>query len=415
MNIIKTVELDLCVSCEICSSACPENAISMRLLRGQFLPEVNENQCNMCGICLEVCPGIDIYTLDLMEEDNFMDIIKQNSIECFSGFCKDNQIRKLSTSGGLITKLIIELIKNREFDAAFVLKFHKPNDSPVRLTISNDIGEIIKSAGSKYIPASVYNVIETLKVKDEKKYIIVGTSCQILGIKKFMRKNKISDKNLLFLGLFCDATLNLNFLKFIKELYAKSTEKTEEFFFRTKEKYGWPGHSKIVFNSGRSLILDRMIRISLKKYFNLNRCLFCFDKLNRLSDISFGDCYIQKTQNKEGSSNIIIRTSKGKEIIDSFASIFDLKEEKLIKILLSQNIMKKYKNFLYARLLAKNKSLFPIKVKSYKVSYLDRIKLKVFQYYLGLGQNYKCTRILIDFLFRKLMNKLNLFLKYVIK
>ncbi len=414
MNITKTVALDLCVSCEICSSACPENAISMRSLRGQFIPEVNENLCNMCGICLEVCPGIDIFTLDLMEEDNFMDIIKQNSIECFSGFCKNNQIRKLSTSGGLVTKLIVELIKNREFDAAFVLKFQKSNDRPARLAMSNDIGEIIKSAGSKYIPASVYNVIEILKEKDKKKYIIVGTPCQILGIKKFIRKNKILEKNLLFLGLFCDATLNFNFLKIINDLYGKSKENTDEFYYRTKEKYGWPGHSKIVFNSGRSLILDRTIRISLKKYFNLNRCLFCFDKLNRLSDISFGDCYIKKKQNKEGNSNIIIRTSKGKEIIESFASIFDLKEEKLVKILLSQNIKKKYKNFLYARVLAKNKSLYPIRVKSYKVNYLDKIKLKLLQYYLSLGQNYKYTRILIDFLFTKLLNKLNLFLKYII-
>ncbi len=415
LNIEKTVELDLCVSCEICKSVCPTNAISMRFSYGKFIPEINKTKCNMCSKCFEICPGIDIFPFNLMKNIDFMDIIKENVIECFTGFSKNTIFRKAATSGGLITNLVIELIENKEYDAAFILNFQKFNDKPARLEISNNIDEIIESAGSKYIPASVYNIIEILKKKDNKKFIIIGTSCQILGIKKFINNYNISEKNLLFLGLFCNATLNFNFLKYVQDLYSKSKESIFKFCYRTKEKYGWPGHSKIIFNSGRSLILDRNVRISLKKYFNLKRCLFCFDKLNRLSDISFGDCYIQEKQDKEGISNIIIRTRKGKEIRDSYGAILDLKEENLEKILISQNIKKKYNGFLYARNLAEKESNVSLINNFYKINYVDRINLILQQYYLGLGQKYKRTRILIGIILTRLLNMLNPFLKHIIK
>ena len=57
-DITKTTKLDLCVSCEICESVCPTNAISMRFSYGKFIPEINETLCNRCSKCFEICPGI---------------------------------------------------------------------------------------------------------------------------------------------------------------------------------------------------------------------------------------------------------------------------------------------------------------------------------------------------------------------
>jgi coenzyme F420-reducing hydrogenase beta subunit len=59
-----------------------------------------------------------------------------------------------------------------------------------------------------------------------------------------------------------------------------------------------------------------------KRYFGLNRCLYCYDKLNNLADISFGDCYIKGKTDKEGKSNIIIRTGKGEQIFNRCSQLF---------------------------------------------------------------------------------------------
>jgi coenzyme F420-reducing hydrogenase beta subunit len=216
-NIIKTRELDLCTSCEICIAVCPKDAVAMEYKFGQFLPKVDDKKCTKCGLCLKLCPGIDIDPLKLRQKKISNHIIDGHFLESYTAYSNNPEIRKNSASGGLITTLIIELIKNKEFDAVFVLDFDKFDDKPARLKATNNINEIINAAKSKYIPASVYNIIKTLDKKDNKKYIIVGTSCQIYGMKKFIKNFNISEKNILFLGLFCEKTLNFNIIRYFED------------------------------------------------------------------------------------------------------------------------------------------------------------------------------------------------------
>ena len=293
LNVNKTRLMNLCVSCEICLAICPVHAISFEYIYGQFLPIIDDEICIKCRVCLKVCPGIEIDPFELRSikvKDKDLD---GHYLECYTAYSKNLNIRAESTSGGLITTLVKELIEKKKFDYAFVLLFKTFNYSPIRISPIKNINDILKSSKSKYLPASVYNVITSLSKGNDEKYIIIGTPCQIRGIKKFLKEKKISEKNLLFFGLFCDRTLNFNFNQYIKDVYGKKNEDLVKFEYRTKEKYGWPGNSLVYFNTGRKILINKMVRMSLKKYFQLERCLYCYDKLNRLADISFGDCYIK--------------------------------------------------------------------------------------------------------------------------
>ena len=185
-NVTRTRDLDLCLSCEICSTVCPADAIAMEYRAGQFLPRVDDDKCTDCELCLEICPGIDIDPFELRYKNITDDMFNGPCLESYSAYSNDANIRKISTSGGLITTLIIELIKNKEFDAAFVLPFDTFTGKPARLKAIKEISEIFNSAKSKYIPASVHNVIVALKKEGNSRYIIVGMPCQIYGIKKFL-------------------------------------------------------------------------------------------------------------------------------------------------------------------------------------------------------------------------------------
>ncbi len=406
LNIIKTRELDLCTSCEICLAVCPANAIIMEYKYGQFLPKVNDEKCTNCGLCLKLCSGIDIDPLKLRQEKISNHIIDGHCLESYTAYSNDPEIRRNSASGGLITTLIIELIKNKEFDAVFVLDFDKFDGKPARLKATNNIDEIINAAKSKYIPASVYNVINTLKKKDNRKYIIVGTPCQIYGIKKFIKKFKISEDNLVFLGLFCEKTLNFNIIQYFKDIYGKLNEQLIKFEFRTKEKYGWPGNSKIYFNSGRDIIVDRKVRMQLKKYFQLNRCLFCYDKLNRLADISFGDCYIEGKGDFNGKSSVIVRTKKGKEIFDKYSYLFILEKESIEKIRESQHLMDKKDNLEWAKIFIKENNIH--RNISFKYERDNKVakKLAKLQKYIMWGKKYNINKIRCTLFSSKILNKL---------
>ena len=117
-NVMKTRELDLCVSCEICSAICPKGAVTMENKFGQFLPKVDDEKCTNCGLCLEICPGIDIDPFELRHEKISDNTFDGHCLESYTAYSNDPEIRKNSASGGLITNLITELIKNKDFDKA---------------------------------------------------------------------------------------------------------------------------------------------------------------------------------------------------------------------------------------------------------------------------------------------------------
>ncbi len=401
-NILKTRALNLCLSCEICSAVCPEAAISFEYTHGQFLPIIDEDGCTNCQLCLDVCPGMDIDPFNINLSRFNINDLSGVCLKSYIGYAKDSYIRKIATSGGVITCLVNELIEKKEYDYAFMLAFKNFKNQPVRLSKVSETKDIIKSSKSKYLPASVYNVIKTLSERYNKKYIIIGTSCQIRGIKKYLKEKRISEKNLLFFGLFCDRTLNFNFIQYIKDVYGKKNEDLVKFEYRTKEKYGWPGNSLAYFNTGRKILINKMVRMSLKKYFQLERCLYCYDKLNRLADISFGDCFIKGEEDFYGKSSIIIRTNKGKETFRQFSDVLKLKKESIEVIRKSQNLSEKKENIKFLKIfLNKNIDYF------FNDSFI--IKKEITKKFHKLNKNLKLGR---DYNLRKI--KFHLFISEII-
>lgn len=406
LNVMKTKELNLCLSCEICAAGCPLSAISMEYWNGQFLPKVEDEKCAKCGLCLKICPGIDIDPLELLYKNFDLNLLDGPCIESYTAYCNNQNIRKISTSGGLITALILELIKKKEFDAAFILPFNKFTGHPARLESTDIADEIISAAQSKYIPSSVYNVIKALQGKNGMKYISVATPCQIYGIKKFINENKINDKKIVFLGLFCDRTLNFNVIRYFENTYKKAQENLIRFEFRTKEKSGWPGISKMHFDSGREKFIDRDVRIKLKKFFQLHRCLFCLDKLNRFADISFGDCYIRGKSDSDGKSNVIIRTEIGKQIFDKYSYLFRLEKEDVNSIRESQGLIDKRNNLEYLKVLIREHDIFSNRISHYKHDVRTVKKLSRLRKYIRWGAEYKPNKIEIYLASKKIVNKL---------
>jgi coenzyme F420-reducing hydrogenase beta subunit/polysaccharide pyruvyl transferase WcaK-like protein len=402
----KTRKLNLCLSCEACRAVCPVDAIKIKFLNGYFQPVINKKKCIHCGLCFDICPGVDIDPNDIRRIKN----IKTESfdgpvLESYIGYVKDNSIRNKTASGGFITTLIINLIKDEYFDGAFVLPFDEFKNIPVRLKLVNKENDIIKAAQSKYIPSSVYEIIRTLNKKDEKRYIIVGTGCQISTIKKYLSFSKINEEKLLFLGLFCGRALNFNIIKYFEDKYKIKNEKLFKIYFRTKEKFGWPGNIKLIFDSGREIFISKEIRKKLKKYFQIYRCLFCTDRLNRSSDISFGDSYIVGEKDPFGKSVVIARTEKGKNILNKYSYLLNLKEERIEEIRDAQDLSDKKKNLNFAKIIINDNHLYG-DIFSISKEMKNRISLWKIRKYIKLGENYNFYRIELILLLSKFFKKI---------
>lgn len=210
------------------------------------------------------------------------------------------------------------MLTSGEYDYAFVLPFDSFKGVPARLEKTSDPAVVRAASGSKYIPASALEVVKALEEEPGASYVVVATPCVIEGIKRFMESKGLADTNVAFFGLFCDRTMSFNFLEHFERKYARPGETLSRLDYRTKDAAGWPGNMRLIFSSGRELRLPRAERTRLKSYFQLERCLYCADKLASQADIAFGDCYVKGMEDGLGLSNVIVRTPRGQEILERY-------------------------------------------------------------------------------------------------
>ena len=117
MKISSVVKNNLCVSCGLCAGVCPKKCISSSFDSGSYLPTIDEDSCINCGICHKICPGKSSDYSTVADENIFFGRAKK----CFAVQTKDKEILLQSTSGGVLTTLIKILLRDKIFDAAFLV------------------------------------------------------------------------------------------------------------------------------------------------------------------------------------------------------------------------------------------------------------------------------------------------------
>lgn len=91
-TVSEIVAKNQCMGCGACKNACPVDAIKMCQDKNGFLvPAIDKNLCIDCGMCLKVCP-----------KEN--PVYHNEQPECYA-VCAINEIRKVSSSGGMFTVL----------------------------------------------------------------------------------------------------------------------------------------------------------------------------------------------------------------------------------------------------------------------------------------------------------------------
>jgi coenzyme F420 hydrogenase subunit beta len=386
---------------------------------GKFIPEIGE-QCVNCGKCLSYCPSNKL-EIENIRNFNLEDIIFGKHINIYTANMSDDKIRSKGTSGGLITGLIIRLLEDKKYQGAFVLPFDSnTKNKQAKLKLATSKEKVLKASKSKYCPVSIENIIKEIDANNKSKYIIVGTPCQFYSIQKYIKdKSYLNIDNYLFLGLFCDCTMNFNFIKYMEDNFGKKGEKILKLEYRSKEKRGWPGDVKIVFDNGRKALIDRNERGKVKKYFKLKRCRYCFDKLNIGADISFGDCYIKGEEDPKGKSSIIVRTEKGQKIINGHLEEIKLKKSTKKEIKASQFLHLTEERlklgFNYFNIYKKNYNILgDIKVSKNNAN--DKYHIMTNNIYDLIGNKYKALRIFyIESIVLEFFLKVNSKIKKILK
>ena len=272
-------------------------------------------------------------------------------IEAFTAVAKDSEVLGRAASGGVVTTLVRHLLKEGQYDCAFLVDGHNYANcvSSVRKTADDDLMATCKS---RYVPVMQTQAVEYMLGHPQERMIFVGVPCFIQGLLRIMALRGIDRGRHLLIGLFCESTVNYNIWDYIGNVAGMVDMKALHFKDKTSGGNGklcssWPGDVCVFGRNGETHFLPKKVRADAKRYFSPERCLYCVDKLNQFADVSVGDNYTKRNSPRMGSSSVIVRTKAGLAVKNE--SLFDIFPESFDAICKAQGLSDKRENLCYQR------------------------------------------------------------------
>jgi len=404
MNIENVVSENLCIQCGMCAAICPKNCISTEKTNYDYLPKVSKDKCIDCSLCTKICSKNTLGSPDekcLIDED----YIFGEYINIYHAKTLNKDILKASTSGGVITTLVKALLENNYYDCAFLVNGYSYDEQLQTLKFTKN-DDLINTTKSRYLTISHYNAVKYIKKHPEKKVILVGTGCIISSFLQIIKTINLIRNNYFLIGLFCDKTMTYGVYEYFKQHKVSTKKELIKLFFRTKDAGNWPGNVRLEYKDGSIKDLSKKERMKIKEYFMPERCLYCLDKLNKNADISVGDNYIKKMNDKDGISSIIIRSEKANDIWNNFSEEFSFDTNTKEELIKAQGLQIKIdKNLQFAKIKKLAKGSYSIKDKKAYEKILKKIKM-------GKEKNlYK--KISFDIFINKIHSKLKKIFKFI--
>lgn len=294
-----------CSGCTACQQICPKHCINMFSdIEGFLYPKVDLKNCINCGLCEKACPDINPLECRL-------------PINCYAVKNNNLDIRKASSSGGVFSLLAEKVLSKK--GVVFGARFD--SHWQVVMDYTENIEGLDKFRGSKYVKCDVGDSYSKVKdfLSSGRKVLYSGSSCQIAGLRKFLKHDY---KNLLLVDYLCHgAPSPLLWKKYIEEISRNDVSSLTNISFRNKKR-GWK-KSSIIIKKGKEVLVDSVfseniyMRAFLSDMSLRPSCYQCSARNGHSgADITIGDHWAIRDINSsfddnKGVSLVLINTEKG--------------------------------------------------------------------------------------------------------
>jgi len=322
----EVIDVGLCTSCGICVGICASKAIVIDYKKDEPEPKLI-GDCISCEMCYDICPGKDI---PLPKLDKYF-FGRERDFEkdklgiyryCGKGYTENEDIKGGSTSGGIISSLLICALEEGIIDAAIIVGWRKDEPWRCKPYIATNREEVLQGVrgGMMIVPV---NELLYKAIVDEKynKIAVVGLPCHIHGIRKLQIcgvSKRIANSIKLTFGLFCSATYYWEGTKHLLQEFGKikNIDSIRAMDYRGGEK---PGGLYVLTKDGKIRFVaskhDYTWHMLGAATYKRDRCLMCVDFTAELADISCGDIFQDIDYKEKQWVATLIRTKIGEELI----------------------------------------------------------------------------------------------------
>jgi len=303
-----------------------QSKMSLRLRQ-----EVMESgDCTRCGLCVGLCPYIktlderiafihdcsrvdgNCYRICPRTPTNWSDLDTQvfgkeradhslgNYLEVLYARSSKKEFAQAGQYGGVASTLAAYMVESGESQAVVLTKGQDSGPPTPRLAQNRE--EVLACAGSNYSASPSLSMLNAGVRMGFDNLTTVGRPCQILALRKMQGLSEVSEHNLsarkvnFTIGLFCFWALETEFYSFLHTKTGGSKllklDIPQDYVVATTEK----GEVKIPIDELRAFIRPT--------------CQRCFDPSAEFADVSVGS-----TENDPGWNTLIVRSSRGEEIV----------------------------------------------------------------------------------------------------
>lgn len=325
-----------CSGCGVCVAACPTQAITITRDRcGSLRPTLSrQDTCNGCGFCMRVCPFLEMHPNETEIGDElfgsqnmeFADEVGHFST-CWVGAVCDVKSRLSSSSGGLATWLLAELLRRGIADAvACVVDGFNRALNPFEYRLFESESDIVRGVGSKYCQVDISHVVRHM-IGTPGRYAVVGLPCTLKALRRlcFMHQ-KLRERLTFMVGLTCSRVKTAYFTEYLVGQCGVTMEETAAIQFRVKKP---PTSSffyfKVVSLDGNEMYIPSShhdyYRVMGSGCFSVSACRICDDIFAEVADVTFMDAWLPEFDSEwRGTSLVVSRSATANGLFSAGAS-----------------------------------------------------------------------------------------------
>lgn len=382
------VKAGLCTGCGACAAVLPPGRVRMAMSSDGFLRPVAARGLSELDeqAVRAVCPGIGLSHPSPAPRDSAATIpyhpVWGPIGGLFAGHAADPEIRRRSSSGGVLSALLIHLLESRQVD--FVVHVRAAADDPLRndAVISTTRDEVALGAGSRYAPAAPVEILPVALARPGR-FAFVGKPCDVAAVRKLMQRDHgLAARIPYLLSFMCAGTPSLEGTHEVLRHLNMSREELVSFRYRGD---GWPGFTSAQGKDGRVATMDYNTSWGtiLNRYLQ-PRCKLCADGIGEFADVVCADAWYGKDgypdfSERDGRSLVVARTAVGLALCGAASAAVSLESLSESDLRVIQPYQWQRKSAMQSRLLALR--LLGRKVPNYRGMGLGEASLG-----LGLGR-----------------------------